>query len=89
MSGTLHTLKVPVQCSHVAKNDIDCFACTSFLRTLKVLAAHCKIEVTVHFVQTTTSEMIHHHGVSLSKQQTADLLLCHDTQQDLIMLISS
>ena len=24
-----------------------------------------------------TSEMIHHHGVSLSKQQTADLLLCH------------
>ena len=36
-----------------------------------------------------TSEMIHHHGVSLSKQQTADLLLCHGTQQDLIMLINS
>ena len=30
-----------------------------------------------------TSEMIHHHGVSLSKQQTADLLMCHGTQQDL------
>ena len=30
-----------------------------------------------------TSEMIHHHGASLSKQQTADLLLCHSTQQDL------
>ena len=30
-----------------------------------------------------TSEMIHHHGASLSKQQTADLLLCHGTQQDL------
>ena len=43
MSGTMHTLTVPVQCSHVAKNDIDCFACTSFLRTLKVLAAHFKI----------------------------------------------
>ena len=27
-----------------------------------------------------TGEMIHHHGVSLSKQQTADLLLCHGTQ---------
>ena len=26
------------------------------------------------------SEMIHHHGASLSKQQTADLLLCHATQ---------
>ena len=30
-----------------------------------------------------TSEMIHHRGASLSKQQTADLLLCHGTQQDL------
>ena len=30
-----------------------------------------------------TSEMIHHHGASLSKQQTADLLLYHGTQQDL------
>ena len=30
-----------------------------------------------------TSQMIHHHGMSLSKQQTADLLLCHGTQQDL------
>ena len=30
-----------------------------------------------------TSEMIHHHGASLSKQQTADLLICHGTQQDL------
>ena len=29
-----------------------------------------------------TSEMIH-HGASLSKQQAADLLLCHGTQQDL------
>ena len=29
-----------------------------------------------------TSGMIHHHGTSLSKQQTADLLLCHGTQQD-------
>ena len=24
-----------------------------------------------------TSEMIHHHGVSLSEQQTAGLLICH------------
>ena len=30
-----------------------------------------------------TSEMIHHHGASLSKQATADLLICHGTQQDL------
>ena len=30
-----------------------------------------------------TSEMIHHRGMSLSKQQTVDLLLCHGTQQDL------
>ena len=30
-----------------------------------------------------TSEMIHHHGASLSKQQTADLLPYHGTQQDL------
>ena len=30
-----------------------------------------------------TSEMIHHHGASLSKQQTAALLICHGTQQDL------
>ena len=30
-----------------------------------------------------TSEMIHHHGASLSKQQTADLLICHGSQQDL------
>ena len=30
-----------------------------------------------------TSEMIHHHGASLSKQPTTDVLLCHDTQQDL------
>ena len=30
-----------------------------------------------------TSEMIHHHGASLSTQQTADLLLCHGTQQNL------
>ena len=28
-----------------------------------------------------TSEMIYHHGASLSKQQTIDLLLCHGTQQ--------
>ena len=27
--------------------------------------------------------MMHHRGASLSKQQTADLLLCHGTQQDL------
>ena len=27
--------------------------------------------------------MIHHHGASLSKQQTTDLLFCHGTQQDL------
>ena len=33
-----------------------------------------------------TSEMIHHHGASLSKQQTADLLLCHSTQQDSSLL---
>ena len=33
-----------------------------------------------------TSEMIHDHGASLSKQQTADLLLCHSTQQDLSLL---
>ena len=39
--------------------------------------------------RSTTSEMIHHHGASLRKQQTADLLLCHGTQQDLIMLVSS
>ena len=31
----------------------------------------------------TTSEMIHHHEASLSKQQTPDLLLCHSTQLDL------
>ena len=35
---------------------------------------------------TNTSEMIHHHGVSLSKQETADLLICHGTQQDLYCL---
>ena len=35
-------------------------------------------------VDNITSEMIHHHGASLSKQQTANLLrLCHGTQQDL------
>ena len=50
-----------------------------------MLAAHCKIVVIVYFVQT-TSEMIHHHGASLSKQQTADLLLCHGKQQDLSLL---
>ena len=33
-----------------------------------------------------TSEMIYHHGVSLSKQQTADLLLCHATQQDVSLV---
>ena len=31
----------------------------------------------------TTSEMIHHHGASLSKQQTTHLLLCYGTQPDL------
>ena len=31
----------------------------------------------------TTSEMIHHRGASLSEQHTADLLICHGTQQDL------
>ena len=36
-----------------------------------------------HKNQLITSEMIHHYGASLSKQQTADLLLCHGTQQDL------
>ena len=36
--------------------------------------------------QFTTSEMIHHHGVSPSKQQTADLLICHDTRQDSSLL---
>ena len=30
-----------------------------------------------------TSEMIHHHGAILNEQQTADLLICHGTQQDL------
>ena len=30
-----------------------------------------------------TSEMIHHHGVSLSKQQTADYYFVISTQQDL------
>ena len=30
------------------------------------------------------SEMIHHHGASLSKQQTADSLTCHGTQQGLV-----
>ena len=30
-----------------------------------------------------TSEMIHHHGVGLRKQQTAGLLICHGTLQDL------
>ena len=33
--------------------------------------------------QATTTEMIHHCGVSLSEQQTADLLICHGMQQDL------
>ena len=37
-------------------------------------------------MQIATSEMIHHHGASLSKQQSADLLLCHGTQQDLSLL---
>ena len=27
--------------------------------------------------------MIHHRGVNLSELQTADLLICHETQQDL------
>ena len=40
-----------------------------------------KRETTLH-IHISTSEMIHHHGASLSKQQTADLLLCHGTQQD-------
>ena len=35
----------------------------------------------VHIVN--TSNMIHHHASRLSKQQTADLLVCHGTQQDL------
>ena len=35
------------------------------------------------YVHSFTSEMIHHHGASLSKQQSADVLLCHGTQQDL------
>ena len=39
--------------------------------------------VTIDCLCVYTSEMIHHHGASLSKQQTADLLLCHGTQQDL------
>ena len=30
-----------------------------------------------------TSEMIHHRGTSLSEQQTAGLLICHGTQQEL------
>ena len=33
------------------------------------------------------SEMIHHHGANLSKQQTADLLICHGTQQDLSLAV--
>ena len=36
-----------------------------------------------------TSEMIYHHGASLSKQHTADsALICHGTQQDLSLLLS-
>ena len=34
-------------------------------------------------VKDETSEMIHHLGASLSEQQTADLLICHGTQEDL------
>ena len=35
------------------------------------------------FTMTASYWPIHHHGASLSKQQTVNLLLCHGTQQDL------
>ena len=37
----------------------------------------------MHYTIQITSETIYHHGASLSKQQTADLLTYHGTQQDL------
>ena len=61
--------------------------CFYRVRTNKLPASvsSCGNIVTVNSTQRdmSTSEMIHHHGASLSKQQTADLLLCHGTQQDL------
>ena len=48
----------------------------------------CIVKRTKHNCSTTkTSEMIHHHRASLSKQQTADLLICHGTQQDLSLAV--
>ena len=44
-------------------------------------SSHVAIMALLHLIS--TSEMIHHHGVSPSKQQTTDLLLCHGRQQDL------
>ena len=40
------------------------------------------VKATVPVVHKVTSEMIHHHGASLSKQQT---LICHSTQQSLTL----
>ena len=41
--------------------------------------------MTIILNQANASEMIHHHGASLSKQQTADLLTCHGTTVGLPM----
>ena len=41
------------------------------------------VKATVPVVHKVTSDMIHHHGASLSKQQTLIFLICHGTQQGL------
>ena len=50
-----------------------------------MLLGYCLHASAVMHSSNDTSEMIHHHRASLSKQQTADLLICHDTQQDLLL----
>ena len=63
-----------------ARSLIQC-AMTSCLILLVVFRFYLVANTTdVSVGSRNTSEMIHHHGASLSEQHTADLLIYHGTQ---------
>ena len=62
-------LVLPLSCSLIK-------SCLSFVPTVYGDVYH------IH-IYTSISEMIHHHGASLNKQQTAESLICYGTQQGL------
>ena len=74
------------QFCHLKEDIVSLVVCTEYSEQGQMRKYQWPSLVDLYTTIVATSEMIHHHGVSLSKQQTADLLPCHGTQQDLLTL---